>query len=326
MPKLTVTRESWPLASAFTISRGAKTSAQTVLATVAGDGAAGTGESVPYAHYGESVDGVVAQLESLAPAIANGLDRAALQDALPAGAARNALDCALWDYEAKRRGVPAWRLAGLAEPGPVVTAYTLVLDTPEAMGRAARAESQRPLLKMKLAGEGDPDRVAAVRRSAPSSRLIVDANEGWAPEQVESLATVLGGLGVELIEQPLPAGDDAILAEFDHPVPFCADESCHDRGSLMAVAGRYEFINIKLDKAGGLTEALALRAAAEAQGLRIMAGCMVATSLSMAPALLLAQGAEFVDLDGPLLLSRDRENGLLFEESTVFPPSAALWG
>lgn len=326
MPELSVARETWPLARAFTISRGAKTSAETVLATVAGDGVTGRGESVPYAHYGESIDGVVAQLELLVPAVAGGMDRAALQVALPAGAARNALDCALWDYEAKRRGIPAWRLAGLTEPGPVTTAYTLVLDTPEAMGRAAQAESHRPVLKMKLAGKGDPERVAAVRRNAPSSRLIVDANEGWALKQVESFAAALLDLGVELIEQPLPAGRDALLAEIAHPIPLCADESCHDRGSLDALAGRYEFVNIKLDKAGGLTEALALKAAAQALGLRVMIGCMVATSLAMAPALLLAQGADYVDLDGPLLLDRDREDGLVFDGGTVFPPPAALWG
>ena len=327
MPELSVRRESWPLAKAFAISRGAKTTAETVVATLAGDGVTGRGECVPYAHYGESVADVIAALKALAPAFAAGrLDRLTLQELLPAGAARNALDCALWDFEAKRSGVPAWRLAGLEAPGVVTTAFTLGLDTAAAMGRAARAESRRPLIKLKLGGDGDLDRVAAVRRNAPTSRLIVDANEGWSPDQVEPFATALARLGVEMIEQPLPAGRDAMLSEIAHPVPFCADESCHDRSGLDSLAGRYDAVNIKLDKTGGLTEALALRRAAEAIGLRIMVGCMVATSLAMAPAVLLAQGADVVDLDGPLLLARDRENGLSFTASAVSPPVAALWG
>lgn len=327
MPELIVHPERWPLAKAFTISRGAKTAADTVVATLAGGGVAGRGECVPYAHFGESVADVVATLEALAPAFAaDRIDRATLQEALPAGAARNALDCALWDFEAKRDGIPVWQIAGLEEPDAVTTAYTLGLDTPDAMGRAARAASHRPLIKLKLAGDGDLDRVAAVRRNAPAARLIVDANEGWTPDQVEPFAAALARLGVEMIEQPLPAGGDAVLSEMAHPVPFCADESCHDREGLEVLAGRYDIVNIKLDKAGGLTEALALRRAAEAIGLRVMVGCMVATSLAMAPATLLAQGVDFVDLDGPLLLARDRENGLAFNESTVSPPVASLWG
>jgi len=326
MPELIVRRENWPLARTFAISRGAKIIAETVVATVIGDGVAGRGECVPYARYGESAEGVSAALEALAPAIAGGMERAALQDALPAGAARNALDCALWDFEAKRSGVPAWRTAGLPEPGAVTTAYTLSLDTPEGMARAAKAEAHRPLIKLKLAGDGDVERVAAVRENAPSSRLIVDANEGWVTTRVELLAAALGDLGVELIEQPLPAGSDAILAEIAHPVPFCADESCHDRASLDVLAGCYDFINIKLDKAGGLTEALALKAEARARGMRIMVGCMVATSLAVAPAMLVAGDVDFVDLDGPLLLARDREHGLAYDGGTVYPPSVALWG
>ena len=326
MPELIVRRETWPLARTFAISRGAKIIAETVVATVIGDGVAGRGECVPYARYGESAEGVSAALEALAPAIAGGMERAALQDALPAGAARNALDCALWDFEAKRSGVPAWRTAELPEPGAVTTAYTLSLDTPEGMARAAKAEAHRPLIKLKLAGDGDVERVAAVRENAPSSRLIVDANEGWVTTRVELLAAALGDLGVELIEQPLPAGSDAILAEIAHPVPFCADESCHDRASLDALAGCYDFINIKLDKAGGLTEALALKAEARARGMRIMVGCMVATSLAVAPAMLVAGDVDFVDLDGPLLLARDREHGLAYDGGTVYPPSVALWG
>jgi L-alanine-DL-glutamate epimerase-like enolase superfamily enzyme len=327
MPELTVRHESWPLAKAFAISRDAKTTADIVVAALSGDGVVGRGECVPYTHYGESVADTVAALELLAPAFAaDRMDRLLLQEAIPPGAARNALDCALWDFEAKRSGVPVWRLAGLEEPGVVTTAYTLGLDTPEAMGRAARAESHRPLIKLKLAGDGDLDRVAAVRRNAPTARLIVDANEGWAPDQVEPLAIALARLGVEMIEQPLPADGDAMLSEIAHPIPFCADESCHDRGSLAALAGRYDVVNIKLDKTGGLTEALALRRAAEAMGLRVMVGCMVATSLAMAPATLLAQGAEIVDLDGPLLLACDRENSITYKASSVSPPVAALWG
>lgn len=326
MPVLTVRRESWPLARAFTISRGSRTAAEVVVAEIAGEGAVGRGECVPYARYGETVEGVAAALEGLSGAIAAGMDRAALQEALPAGAARNALDCALWDYEAKRRGEPVWRLAGLAEPGPLITAYTLSLDTPEAMGRAARAQEQRPLIKLKLAGEGDLERVAAVRENAPESRLIVDANESWTREMIEPFAAALAGLGVELIEQPLPAGLDEALPPPPHAVPFCADESCHDRAGLAALTGCYDFVNIKLDKTGGLTEALALRREAEAAGLGVMVGCMVATSLAMAPAILLAQGAAVVDLDGPLLLARDREDGLSFTGSTVEPPVPALWG
>ncbi len=327
MPELTARHESWPLAKTFAISRGAKTSAETVVATVSGDGAVGRGECVPYARYGESVAGVLAQIEALAPAVAAGsMGRRELQAALPAGAARNAVDCALWDYEAKRSGVPVWRLAGLAPPGAVTTAYTLALDTAEAMGHAARAAVHRPLIKVKLAGVGDLERIAAIRRNAPAARLIVDANEGWAPDDVVPLAAALADAGVEMIEQPLPAGGDAILSRIPHPVPFCADESCHDRAGLDALAGRYDMVNIKLDKTGGLTEALALREAVQAAGLRIMVGCMVATSLAMAPAILLAQGADIVDLDGPLLLARDRADGLAFDNSTISPPPARLWG
>lgn len=327
MPDLTVHRESWPLAKPFAISRGAKTTAETVVAALAGGGVVGRGECVPYPRYGETVDGVVAAMNGLAPAMAEGrVDRAMLQEALPAGAARNALDCAFWDYEAKRSGTPAWRLADLEAPVAVVTAYTLGLDRPEAMGRAAQAESQRPLIKLKLDGHDDVARVAAVRRNAPKARLIVDANEAWTAEQIEPVGMELARLGVELIEQPLPAGEDAVLAEIYHAVPICADESCHTRADLDAVAARYDAVNIKLDKAGGLTEALALRYAAEAKGLRVMVGCMVATSLAMAPAILLAQGVDIVDLDGPLLLSRDRDDGLAFDGSKIAPPSPALWG
>ncbi len=326
MRELTVHRESWPLARPFAISRGSKTSAEIVVATISDDGCTGRGECVPYPRYGETVDGVVAAIAAHGPAIADGLSRTGLQRMLPPGAARNALDCALWDFEAKQYGVPVWRLAGLAEPRALTTAYTLGLDTAAAMGRAAAAEARRPLIKLKLAGEGDLERVAAVRRNAPDSRLIVDANEGWSPDQLEPFCAALADLGVEMIEQPLPAGRDAALAQIARPVPVCADESCHDRASLAAIVGRYDLVNIKLDKTGGLTEALALRREAAAAGLGIMVGCMVATSLAMAPAFLVAQGAAVVDLDGPLLLARDRDDGLAFRGSEIAPPAPGLWG
>ncbi|TWB65826.1 L-alanine-DL-glutamate epimerase-like enolase superfamily enzyme [Nitrospirillum amazonense] len=328
MPSLlTVHAETFPIRGTFRISRGAKTEAHVVVAEVTDGAATGRGECVPYARYGETVAGVVTDLEALTPAVAAGLTRTELQRLLPPGAARNALDCALWDLEAKRTGVPAWRLAGLAAaPGPLATAFTLSVDTPEAMAAAARAAAHYPLLKLKLTGEGDLDRVAAVRENAPHARLIVDANEGWSLEQLDHYAPALAALGVELLEQPLPAGRDADLAGYQCPIPLGADESVHGLDSLEALVGRYQVANIKLDKTGGLTEALALKAACEAAGLRVMVGCMVATSLSMAPAHLLAQGAAFVDLDGPLLLARDRMPGLRYEGATADPPSPALWG
>ncbi len=326
MPTLVLRRESWPIRGAFTISRGSKSAAEVVVAELVEGEHLGRGECVPYARYGESVEGVMAALEGLAGDLESGLDREGLQAALPAGAARNALDCAFWDLEAKRAGKRVWVLLGLAPPEPLVTAYTLSLDTAAEMGRAAAANAGRPLLKLKLAGPDDLERVAAVRAGAPAARLIVDANEGWDARQYAALAPALAALGVELIEQPLPAGGDAPLAGLARPVPVCADESCHDSASLAALAGRYDAVNIKLDKTGGLTEALKLKAAAEAAGFEIMVGCMLATSLAMAPALLVAQGAKVVDLDGPLLLEGDRPQGLRFEGSLVHPPAPELWG
>ena len=331
MPRLSVRRETWPLAGSFTISRGTRTSAEPVVVELSfteddGRVVRGRGECVPYARYGETVDGVIAAIEGLRPRVENGLDRTGLQELLPPGAARNALDCAYWDLEAKRGGQSVWRLCGLAPLEPVTTAYTLSLDTPEAMGRAAAAQAARPLLKLKLAGPGDLARVEAVRANAPQTRLIVDANEGWTLDDYVALAPKLARLGVVLIEQPLPAGQDAPLAGTRRPVPVCADESCHATDSLAELAGRYDAVNIKLDKTGGLTEALELKRAALAQGYRIMVGCMVGTSLAMAPAVLLAQGAAFVDLDGPLLLEADRPGGLRYEGSTLHPPEPALWG
>lgn len=326
MSGLTVQSETWPLAGSFTISRGSRTEVRVVVAEISRGGVIGRGECVPYAHYGESVDGVVAAIEAMADAIADGLDRQALQDALAPGAARNALDCALWDLEAKASGEPVWRLAGLNEPGPLITAYTLSLESPEAMAEAAAAHAARPLLKLKLGGEAVIERVAAVRAAAPESRIIVDANEAWTVELLSRASPELAGLGVEMIEQPLPARSDGGLKGCDRPVPLCADESCHDTASLAGLDERYDMINIKLDKTGGLTEALKLADAARAAGLGIMVGCMIGTSLAMAPATLVAARAAFVDLDGPLLLARDRDPGIAFEGSVMSPPPAALWG
>ncbi len=326
MPRLSVAVERFPIAGAFTISRGSRTEAVVVVATVEDGAARGRGECVPYARYGETVESVAAALEEQAQWIADEGGRFELAERMKPGAARNALDCALWDCEAKRIGRPAYELAGLAAPEPVTTAYTLSLGTPEAMEAAARAASHRPLLKVKLGGEGDPERIAAVRRGAPVSRLIVDANEAWRAETIVSNLAACAAAGVGLIEQPLPAGDDGLLAEIDRTIPICADESLHDRADLDALARRYDAINIKLDKAGGLTEALKLVHEARARGFEIMVGCMVGSSLAMAPAMLLAHHAAYVDLDGPLLLARDRAPGLRYEGSTVHPPLPELWG
>ena len=324
--RLHAAREVFPIRGVFRISRGARTESVVVTATIGEGGVRGRGECVPYPRYGESVDSVLAQIESARGAIESGVDRAGLQKLLPAGAARNALDCALWDLEAKRAGKRVWEIAGLPAPEPLTTAYTLSVDTPENMEQAARNAASRPLLKIKLTGDGDLARVQAVRRGAPKARMIVDANEGWTAQHYEAFAREIAGLGVELIEQPLPAGKDSGLGDVAHPVPVCADESCHDTETLAGLGTRYEAINIKLDKTGGLTEALRLRAAAREAGRRIMVGCMIGTSLGMAPAILVAQGAEWVDVDGPLLLARDREPGLTYSGSIVTPPSAALWG
>ena len=315
--------ESWPIAGAFVIARGAKRQADVVVAQVSDGEVTGRGECVPSARYGETVAGVRQAILALRGELH---DRTSLLRQMRAGAARNALDCALWDYEAKRSGRTVAALAGLAAPRPVATAYTISLDAPEAMAaRAAAAARTMPLLKLKLGGAGDEARLRQVRAACPAARLIADANEAWTPELLPSLMAAAAETGVELIEQPLPAGADAALAG-QRPVCVCADESVHDRSSLQALAGRYDAINVKLDKAGGLTEALALAAEARACGLQIMVGCMVATSLSMAPALLLAQGADWVDLDGPLLLARDRDPALRYEGALVHPSTPQLWG
>jgi L-alanine-DL-glutamate epimerase-like enolase superfamily enzyme len=323
---LSVRTESWPIAGSFTISRGAKTEAQVVVAELSDGRHKGRGECVPYPRYDETAQTVMAALGAVSTRLAFGLDRAALQAEMPAGAARNALDCAFWDLEAKRANKPAHELAGLPAPKPLTTAFTISLGTPEAMADAARKAAARKLLKIKLGGPGDAERIKAVRASAPHAELIVDANEGWTAGNLAANLAACAAAGVTLIEQPLPAGDDAALATVSRPIPVCADESVHDRASLRALAGHYDAVNIKLDKTGGLTEALAMAAEAETLGFAVMVGCMVATSLAMAPAMLLAQRARVVDLDGPLLLAKDRPDGLRYDGSMVYPPTPALWG
>ena len=323
---LTLTVERWPIAGSFSISRGAKTEAAVVVAELADGTVRGRGECVPYGRYGESIEEVVAALKSMRTPIARGLDRAGLQRTLPPGATRNALDCAFWDLEAKRQGRPVHELAGMPAPRAVTTAYTISLDDPAAMAKTAAEEASRALLKIKLGGPGDTERIAAVREAAPKATLIVDANEGWSEANLAVNLAACAGARVALVEQPLPERQDQALSTMTRPIPICADESARDLASLAALAGKYDAVNIKLDKAGGLTEALAMAATAERMGLAVMAGCMVATSLAMAPALLLAQRARFVDLDGPLLLAKDRADGLRYSESLVYPPSPALWG
>lgn len=326
MPKLTIAHESWPIAGTFTISRGSKTTAEVVTVTLEEDGAVGRGECLPYPRYDESVEMVIAALEVARPAIERGLGREEVPAVIEPKAARNAVDCALWDLEGKRTGKAVWQLVGLEPPRPLITAYTLSLAAPEAMAEVAAKASGRALLKLKLGGPGDAERLAAVRRAAPEARLIVDANEAWGKTGLPRLFDAAVDAGVELIEQPLPAAADGFLANIERPIPVCADESAHDRSGLAGLRGRYDAINIKLDKTGGLTEALALARAAHKLGLKVMVGCMLSTSLSMAPAMLVAQLADFVDLDGPLLLSRDRQPGIRYEGSLMHPPPRELWG
>jgi L-alanine-DL-glutamate epimerase-like enolase superfamily enzyme len=320
--EISVKAETFRLAEVFTISRGSRTEAKVLTVKVSDDGVVGWGECVPYARYDETLESVTEKIEGLPERFT----RDELQGLLPGGAARNAVDCALWDLDAKRAGKRAWELAGLKVPGPEITAFTLSLDTAEKMEAQARKHAHRPLLKIKLGTPDDMARLEAVRRGAPASKIIVDANEGWSAEVYAELAPHLVRLGVALVEQPLPAGDDAALIGMDRPVPVCADESCHDRASLPKLKGKYDVVNIKLDKTGGLTEALALRDAALAEGYRVMVGCMVGTSLAMAPAVLVAQGAMVTDLDGPLLLAEDRDAPLRYDEQGVYPPEASLWG
>ena len=324
---LTARIERWPLQRAFTISRGSKTEAVVVVAELERDGHRGRGEAVPYLRYGETPEAVAAAIEAMGAALRGGLDRIGLQTAMASGAARNALDCAFWDLAAKQAGLAAHELAAQPAPKSLVTAYTVSLGTPETMADAAASAAGRPLLKVKLGGgRDDAERIAAVRHAAPKAELIVDANEGWSEGDLERNLAACAQAGVTLIEQPLADGRDAALAQIRRPIPVCADESVHDRASLDAISGKYDAINVKLDKAGGLTEALALAAEAERRGFGIMVGCMVATSLAMAPAMLVAQQARVVDLDGPLLLAEDRPHGLRYEGSIVYPAEPVLWG
>lgn len=319
---ITVTQDVFQLAEVFTISRGSRTEARVLTVKVTRGGVSGWGECVPYARYGETLESVTAHIAGLPEDV----ERAALYDLLNAGAARNAVDCALWDLEAKTAGKRVWDLASVRAPNPCITAFTLSLDTPDNMRVSAAKHAHRPLLKIKLGTPDDMARLEAVRAGAPKSTIIVDANEGWSAEVYSDLAPHLIRLGVSMVEQPMPAGQDEMLAEIARPLPVCADESCHDRASLPDLKGKYDMVNIKLDKTGGLTEALALNEAARAQGYKVMVGCMVGSSLAMAPATIVAQGAEVVDLDGPLLLAEDRTHALQFDQDGVHPPVSALWG
>ncbi len=326
MISLHIDDDAFRIRGLFSIARGSRTHAHVVTVTLKDGEHVGRGECTPYARYDESVESVTAQIETLRDRLEQGLTRQALQELLPAGAARNAVDCALWDLEAKRTGNPVHELARVPAVQPLETAYTISLDTPDEMARVAYDHRNRPLLKVKLGGDGDPDRMRAVCGHAGDAKVIVDANEAWAPENLWAWMDLAAELGIALVEQPLPAGKDAILADHPHAVPVCADESAHDREGLSDLARLYDVINIKLDKTGGLTEALALKAEAKAAGLGIFVGCMMGSSLAMAPGTLLAHDADYVDLDAPLLLAEDRDPALQFNGSILQPPSRALWG
>jgi len=322
--QLHVRVERWPIAGRFSISRGSKTEAVVVVAEISRGGVTGRGECVPYPRYGETPEAAIDAIQAVGHWAS--LTHALLQERMPPGAARNALDCALWDLEAKEANRRVWELANLPAPHPLTTAYTISLGAPDDMAQATHAAAHRPLLKIKLGGEGDEARIAAVRRAAPDTTLIVDANEAWSEINLQRNLDACAEAGVALVEQPLPAGQDAALERIVRPIPVCADESAHATASLKELVRRYDAVNIKLDKTGGFTEALAMSREAERLGLRVMVGCMVATSLAMAPALIVAQHAFIVDLDGPLLLAKDREPALRYEGSTIHPPDAALWG
>jgi len=320
-----VREEIWPLKKVFRISRGSHTEAQVVVVTVANDEHIGRGEGVPIKRYAQSVESVLAQIESIK--VEKNLDRQQLQKLLPAGAARNALDCALWDLEAKTSGKRVWELANVPIVLEVETSFTISLDTPEKMAAAAAVAAGLPILKLKLQGDDlDLTRVKGVRESAPAARLLIDANESWSPEHYRKIVPELHELGVELIEQPFPANADEVLENLDHPIPVCADESCHTTADLRRLTNRYDMINVKLDKTGGLTEALRLYDRARDSGFKLLIGCMVCTSLGIAPARLLASNADRVDLDGPLLLGRDRQHALAYTNGRLALPSAQLWG
>jgi L-Ala-D/L-Glu epimerase len=322
----TVAIDRFPTDGSFTISRGARREAVVVVASVTDGTSTGRGEATPYARYGETVDGVVAAIEAVARDVSTHVDLGADLGTRVKGAARNAMDCALWDFEAKRTGQPVHILLGLSPPKLLLTAYTLSLDTAAAMAAKALQHSNKPLLKMKLGGPGDVDRLQAVRQARPDARIIVDANEGWSGDALSAMMSAAAAARVELIEQPLPAGEDERLRGLPRPVPLCADESVHTRESLAQLAGLYDAVNIKLDKSGGLTEALALRDAARAAGFKIMVGCMLSSSLAMAPAVLVADGCDWCDLDGPLLLAADRSPAVQYIGALLSPPPRGLWG
>ncbi len=323
--EIKLSTQSWPIRGSFTISRGSRTQAETLIVELTEQGVTGRGECVPYARYDESLESVRAEIENIQEEIEAGITREQLQVLLPSGAARNAVDCALWDLECKLNQQTIWQRVGI-EPQSLTTAYTLSLDSAENMRQAAVENAHRPLLKLKLGGAGDLERVQAVREGAPNAKIILDANEAWSIDDYRTLIPHLLELDVAMIEQPFHANDDAILDDLPRPIPICADESCHDRQSLKKIIGRYDMINIKIDKTGGLTEALALKAEAEEAGLQVMVGCMLASSLSMAPAFVAAQNAIVVDLDGPLLLAEDIEQGIEFTDDAMLPFTPALWG
>ncbi len=324
--RLTVTRRAWALAQPITTPHGIKTSVDVVVAEISDGDSRGRGEGVPLQRFGETIDSVVAALDAMKGAVVSGLNRETLQHAMPPGAVRNALDCAFWDIDAKRAYRSVAELSGLGAATPVVTALTLALDTPEKTAELAAANRTRPLLKIVLGQDGDIERVRAVRGAAPAARLIVDANESWNESQLREFIPALVDFRVEMIEQPLPAGADDALAQLECPIVLCADQSCRTLAELDRLDGKYGAINIKLDKVGGLTEALALAGEAKRRGFRIMAGGTIGTSLGIAPALLLAQLAAIVDLDGPLHLASDRAPGLHYNGSTIHPPNENFWG
>ena len=325
--KIEVIQESWPLQGEFRISRGSRKVSEVIVVQISQGKYIGRGECFPYSRYEETLESVEQQIASVTKEIETVASRNSLNQLLPPGAARNALDCALWDLEAKKEKCRAWRLAELPAPQPLTTVFTLGVDDPDVMGAKALENRSRPYLKLKMTGDGfDLERVQKIHANAPKAKLVVDANEGWSIDQYIDYAPKFKELGVEMIEQPLPASLDQDLASVSRTIPVCADESCHDSKTLGSLVGKYDMINIKLDKTGGLTEALKLKEAALMLGFDIMVGCMIGTSLAMAPALLLGQGASIVDLDGPLLLAKDREYGLKFNESTVNLPSEKLWG
>ena len=318
--------ERFPLNAPFRIARGVKTAADVVTVTLSEGASVGRGEAVPYPRYGESVESALAAIESARSLIEEGGDRQALLQALPAGAARNALDCALWDLEARLAGRDVAEMIGGQPLAPIVTALTIGIDTPAAMAAAARAAGDVPLLKVKVDAEDPEARIRAVRAAAPGAALIVDPNESWDRALVEAIQDVLVATNVALLEQPVPAGDDEWLDGFSPAVPICADEAVHVAADLDVVARRYQAVNVKLDKSGGLTAALDVAREARAMDLGLMTGCMICSSLSIAPALHLAAMSDFADLDGPLWLREDRPGGIRQEGGLIHPPAKGFWG